>query len=184
MTIFLVYYKEPQYLPRRIQTQNCFVHWHIYFPENLFYRNLVAQSTILLHQVSFTLNNIVISHLHLKNLYVVAHCVKRIQIWSFFWSVFSRNRTEYGEILCISPYSVWMRQNTDQKKIRIWTLFSQWGLHTWGILCLMRLPLYFLWTQYFVYQPFLPSVVRRVYFLNSRHCLSAWSFLHPLYILV
>ena len=31
-----------------------------------------------------------------------------------FWSVFSRIRTEYGEILRISPYSVRMRENTDQ----------------------------------------------------------------------
>ena len=34
----------------------------------------------------------------------------------FFWSVFSRIRPEYGEILCISPYLVQMRENTDQKK--------------------------------------------------------------------
>ena len=33
----------------------------------------------------------------------------------FFWSVFSRIRTEYGEILRIFPYSVWIRENTDQK---------------------------------------------------------------------
>ena len=25
----------------------------------------------------------------------------------------------------ISPYSVWMRENTEQKKLRIWTLFTQ-----------------------------------------------------------
>ena len=31
-----------------------------------------------------------------------------------FWSVFSRIRTEYGEMLRISPYSVRMRKNTDQ----------------------------------------------------------------------
>ena len=31
-----------------------------------------------------------------------------------FWPVFSRIWTEYGEILCISPYSVRMRENTDQ----------------------------------------------------------------------
>ena len=31
-----------------------------------------------------------------------------------FWSVFPRIRTEYGEILRISPYSVLMRENTDQ----------------------------------------------------------------------
>ena len=32
-----------------------------------------------------------------------------------FWSAFSRIRTEYGQILRISPYSVRMRENTDQK---------------------------------------------------------------------
>ena len=31
-----------------------------------------------------------------------------------FWSTFSRIRTEYGEILCISPYSVRMGENADQ----------------------------------------------------------------------
>ena len=33
----------------------------------------------------------------------------------FLWSVFSRIWTEYGAILRISPYSVRMRENTDQK---------------------------------------------------------------------
>ena len=31
-----------------------------------------------------------------------------------FWSAFSRIRTEYGEILRISPYSVRMQENADQ----------------------------------------------------------------------
>ena len=31
--------------------------------------------------------------------------------------------SKYGDI---SPYSVQMRENTDQKKLRIWTLFTQW----------------------------------------------------------
>ena len=35
------------------------------------------------------------------------------------------NRTEYGEIWSISSYSVRMRENTDQKKLRIWTPFRQ-----------------------------------------------------------
>ena len=43
----------------------------------------------------------------------------------FFWSVFSCIRTVYGEIQSISPYSVRMQENTDQKKLRIWTLFTQ-----------------------------------------------------------
>ena len=42
----------------------------------------------------------------------------------FFWSVFSCIRTEYGEIRNIFPYPLRMRQNTDQKKLRIWTLFT------------------------------------------------------------
>ena len=33
----------------------------------------------------------------------------------FFWSVFSRIPTEYGEILRISPYWVRMRENAYQK---------------------------------------------------------------------
>ena len=41
-------------------------------------------------------------------------CVKSFQIRSFFWSLFSHIRTEYGEILRISLYSVWMWENTDQ----------------------------------------------------------------------
>ena len=53
------------------------------------------------------------------------HCMKSVQIRRFFWSVFSRIWTEYGEIRSISSYSVQMRENTDQKKHRIWTLFTQ-----------------------------------------------------------
>ena len=33
----------------------------------------------------------------------------------FFWSLFSRIRTEYGDIWSISPYSIRMRENTDQR---------------------------------------------------------------------
>ena len=36
-----------------------------------------------------------------------------------FWSVFYRSRTEYGEI-SISPYSVRMRENTDQNNSEYW----------------------------------------------------------------
>ena len=35
--------------------------------------------------------------------------------WEFFWSVFSRIRTEYGDLRRKSPYSVWMQKNMDQK---------------------------------------------------------------------
>ena len=43
------------------------------------------------------------------------HCLKIVQIRRFFWSVFSRIRTECGEIRSISPYSVRIRENTEQK---------------------------------------------------------------------
>ena len=29
-------------------------------------------------------------------------------------------------VLDISPYLVWMRENTDQEKLRIWILFTPW----------------------------------------------------------
>ena len=56
------------------------------------------------------------------------HCVKNVQIRSFFWSMFSCIRTEYGDLLRKSSYSVRIKEITDQKKLRIWTLFTQWVL--------------------------------------------------------
>ena len=47
----------------------------------------------------------------------VKHCVKSVQIRSFFWSLFIRIRTEYGEILRISLYSARIWENTDQKNL-------------------------------------------------------------------
>ena len=52
------------------------------------------------------------------------YCLKSAQIWSFFWSVFSCIRTEYGYLIRKSPYLVRIHGNTDQKKLRIWTLFT------------------------------------------------------------
>ena len=54
------------------------------------------------------------------------HCVKSVEIPRFFCSVFSRILTEYGDLFRKSPYSVRMRENTGQKKLRIWTLFTYW----------------------------------------------------------
>ena len=42
----------------------------------------------------------------------------------FFWSVFSCIPTEYGD-LSKSLYSVRIQENTDQKKLCIWTVFTQ-----------------------------------------------------------
>ena len=43
------------------------------------------------------------------------HTLRKKRPYSeLLWSVFSRIRSEYREILRISSYSVWMRENTDQ----------------------------------------------------------------------
>ena len=44
----------------------------------------------------------------------------------FFWPVFSCIRTKYRDLLGKSLYLVWMQENMDQKKLRIWTLFMQY----------------------------------------------------------
>ena len=43
------------------------------------------------------------------------HCVKSVQIPSYFWSVFFPIRTRYGDLLPKSLYSVLIQENTDQK---------------------------------------------------------------------
>ena len=53
------------------------------------------------------------------------HCVKRVQTSSFFWSVFPRIRTENGDLVRKSLHSVQIRENTNQKILRIWTIFKQ-----------------------------------------------------------
>ena len=47
------------------------------------------------------------------------HCIKRVRIRSYSGPHFSRIRTEYGETLRISPYSVRMRENAGKMGTRI-----------------------------------------------------------------
>ena len=65
-----------------------------------------------------------INHGQRKNINISLR--KKCQYSEFFWSVFSRIWTEYGEIRSISSCSVRIWENTDQKKLRIWTLFTHW----------------------------------------------------------
>ena len=58
----------------------------------------------------------------------------------FFWSIFSSIRTEYGEILRISPYSIQILEDTDQKILRIRTLFR----HCWLIMGSINLLIFFI----------------------------------------
>ena len=47
------------------------------------------------------------------------NCLKSAQIRSFFWILFSRIRTEYGDIRSMSPYSVRMREKLEKTRTRI-----------------------------------------------------------------
>ena len=53
------------------------------------------------------------------------HCVKNVQIRSFFWSIFFHIWTEHGDLRSKSPYSIQIREKTNQKKLHIWALFTQ-----------------------------------------------------------
>ena len=67
------------------------------------------------------------------------NCMKSVKVRSFFWSAFSRIQTEYGNLLCKSPYSVRMSENTYQKKLRLWTLFTEWIVKYQGTMTLVKL---------------------------------------------
>ena len=57
--------------------------------------------------------------------FIVSYTVWSVQTRSFLWFVFFCIRTEYGDLRSKSPYSLWIQENTDQKKLRISTLFTQ-----------------------------------------------------------
>ena len=63
----------------------------------------------------------VLSSCILSFIFFPPHCMKNVRIRNFFCSTFSRIRTEHG----FSLYSVRMGENTDQTKLRVWTLFTQ-----------------------------------------------------------
>ena len=88
-----------------------------------------SPSLLAFQKQQYKQNNNMQNLLKVNNKTILYTCVKSVQIRSFFLPVFSRIRTEYGEIASyprISSYSVRIRENTDQKKLRIWTLFTQW----------------------------------------------------------
>ena len=55
----------------------------------------------------------------------IRDCLKSVQIRSSFSFAFSCTRTEYGDLLRKSQYSVQIQENMDEKKLFIWTLFTQ-----------------------------------------------------------
>ena len=73
-----------------------------------------------------SLRNNKLNFVFVVSLVVAIHCVKNMQIRSFSWSLFSSYCTEYWNLRSKCPYLVWMRENKDQEKLYIWTLFTQW----------------------------------------------------------
>ena len=61
----------------------------------------------------------------------IMHCVKSVQIRSFFLVRIFLYSYWIWDWLRKSPYSVQTQETADQKKLSIWTLFTQWWLHTW-----------------------------------------------------
>ena len=56
-----------------------------------------------------------------------SHCVKSVQILSNFWSAFSRIRTEYGEILRISPLSLRIQSECRKIRTRNYSVFGHFS---------------------------------------------------------
>ena len=61
---------------------------------------------------------------------LISHCVKSVQISRIFWFLFSRIRTEYGDFLRKSPYSVRMRENKDEKNSVLDSFHAVWKLES------------------------------------------------------
>ena len=76
----------------------------------------------------FTTNCLIFSKIKSEHKKLLYHCVKSVRIRICFWSVFTCVRTEYGDFFHKFPYSVRTQENKDQKKLRIWTLFTQFIL--------------------------------------------------------
>ena len=83
--------------------------------------------------------------------------MKSVQIRCMFWSVFSRIRTEYGEIRSISPYSARMWENTDQNN-------SQYGHFLRSVFALLLTPLRFS----LMYDIHSPKIVTPPVMINQR----------------
>ena len=88
-------------------------HFEKYFIDTVFHN-------MKFYQVSWncTITSVVF-YLVAWNKYFVMHtwhCVKKVQIRSFFWSVFYCIRTEFGELRSKSLYSARIQENTDEKK--------------------------------------------------------------------
>ena len=104
-------------------------------------------------------NHIDLSHYCLSS-YSLTPLREKCPYWELFWSTFSRIQTEYWEILRISPYSVWMRENADQNNSEYGQFLSNAHLTADWIVS------YFLLMSFVIFL-FSGLVTDKFFFLNS-----------------
>ena len=111
---------------KRLQHRSGFLLWILwYFVEYFFYLRPMGDCLGRIYSWDRHINTWRLRVL-LSLLSPLWHSLREKCPWlEFFWSVFVRIRTKYGEILRISPYLVRMRQNTEPEKLRIRTLFAE-----------------------------------------------------------
>ena len=89
---------------------------------------LRANPTKWSNTLNNSLTNCLIVFDHLEGLALKALREKCPNTEFFLVRIFS-----HSDWICISPYSVHMRENTDQKELRIWPLFTQRRLKKWNL---------------------------------------------------
>ena len=106
------------------------IHFRSFFTENIF--ELVNTSFIVINGNPRTCQKCP----YLKYSFSLHEKCSNLE---FFWSAVSNIRLEYGDLYCKLPNSVLMRENKDQKKLRIRGLFAQRLLITLPLLPLLPL---------------------------------------------
>ena len=112
---YILFYKLQFYV------QTCLYTYYMYI---CFLAHLTQRSKVYM---SFSVGNIWKKLSNRSRKILLIHSILLCEICpnTELFLVFSRIWIEYAEILRISPYSVRIRENTDQKKLRIWILSTQ-----------------------------------------------------------
>ena len=84
-------------------------------PKSYFWYNITPHLNTCTSSKSFNWELLLVSSIaRCSTWYTLPSLHEKCSYSKLFWSVFTRIRKEYGEILHISPYSVRIRENTDQ----------------------------------------------------------------------
>ena len=85
-----------------------------------FFADLIYVFFSVIHMPTSNISSVDVMAMTVKNIFSAKimyniHCVKSVQIRSYFWSAFFCIQTQYGEMLHFSPRSVRIQKNMDQK---------------------------------------------------------------------